>query len=261
MFTFAIDKERLFKHFQKDPVLFAYHIGDLDERYFRHCQFACTYNETAHILESVLIYSGLTTPTVLAFGMTDGFADLLQELMPVLPLRFYSHYQMAYSGQFLHTYNEVDLGLHYKMKLGKFVPAKSQPEAGSIKSLSLADSEAVAAFYQAAYPDGYFEPHMLETGKFVGLVRDGRLVSIAGVHIYSPKYKIAVLGAIATLPEERGHGFATVLTSHLCDQLIKEKLMICLNVKADNQPAIQSYRSLGFEKVHEYQEALFEIRR
>ena len=102
---------------------------------------------------------------------------------------------------------------------------------------------------------------MLETGKFVGLVRDGRLVSIAGVHIYSPKYKIAVLGAIATLPEERGHGFAAVLTSHLCDQLIKEKLMICLNVKADNQPAIQSYRSLGFEKVHEYQEALFEIRR
>ncbi len=261
MFTFAIDKKRLLEHFQKDPVLFAYHIGDLDDRYFPHCQFACTYGETAHILESVLIYSGLKTPSVLAFGTTDDFAQLLNELMPVLPLKFFCHYLPQYRNQFLQAYTETDLGLHQKMKLTNFKPVDAKVEGGEIRPLSPTDAETVLSFYRSAYPDGYFEPHMLESGRFVGLTCDGKLVSVAGVHIYSPTYKIAVLGAIATLPEYRAKGFATILTSHLCQQLVKEKLMICLNVKADNQPAISSYAKIGFETTHEYQEALFELRR
>jgi ribosomal protein S18 acetylase RimI-like enzyme len=260
MFTFAIDKERLHRHFKKDPLLFAYHIGDLDDRYFSACQFACIYNETAHILDSVLIYSGLATPTVLAFGMTDGFGDLLDELMPLLPLKFYSHYHLQYREKFLQAYQETDLGKHLKMRLGAFKPIAARAESSRIIRLSLADAERVTAFYRDAYPDGYFEPHMLETGKFVGLMLDDKLVAVAGVHIYSPKYQIAVLGAIATLPVSRGNGYATLLTSYLCGELKREKLMICLNVKADNPPAIKSYQRLGFETVHEYQEALFELR-
>lgn len=262
MFTFAIDKKRLLEHFQKDPVLFAYHIGDLDDRYFPQCQFACTYGETAHIFESVLIYSGLKTPSVLAFGTTDdGFVELLDELMPVLPLKFFCHYLPPYRDTFLEAYKETDLGLHQKMKLTNFRPVDSKVENGEIRPLSTSDAETVLSFYSSAYPDGYFEPHMLESGRFVGMMVDGRLVSVAGVHIYSPAYKIAVLGAIATLPEFRGKGFATILTSHLCQQLVKERLLICLNVKADNTTAIKSYSRIGFTITHEYQEALFELRR
>lgn len=260
MFTFALDKKRLLAHFQKDPVLFAYHIGDLDDRYFRQCQFACTYNETAHIMESVLIYSGLTTSSVLAFGLTDGFRYLLEELLPVLPRRFFCHYLPEYRKQFLQSYRETDLGLHYKMKLRDFRPIEVSPGGdNSIRELVPADTDEVDLFYREAYPDGYFEPHMLETGKFVGMFYNGRLVSVAGVHIYVPTYKMAVLGAIATLPEHRGKGHATLLTSHLCRQLTKEKLQICLNVKADNSSALKCYLRLGFEKTHEYQEALFEL--
>ncbi len=261
MFTFAIDKKRLLAHFQKDPVLFAYHIGDLDDRYFPHCQFACTYGETAHILESVLIYSGLKTPSVLAFGTTDDFPQLLDELMPVLPLKFFCHYLPQYRDTFLQAYTETDLGLHHKMKLTNFKPVDTSLKGAEIRPLSTLDAENVLSFYRSAYPDGYFEPHMLESGRFVGLMIDRRLVSVAGVHIYSPTYKIAVLGAIATLPEYRDKGLATILTSYLCQQLVKEKLLICLNVKADNTAAIQSYSRIGFEKTHEYQEALFELRR
>ena len=43
MLVFTTNKERLSEHFQKDPVLFAYHLGDLDDFYFKDCQWGATY--------------------------------------------------------------------------------------------------------------------------------------------------------------------------------------------------------------------------
>lgn len=259
MFTFAIDKERLYRHFQKDPVLFAYHIGDLDDRYFPNCQYASIYGETAQILDCVLIYSGLATPAVLAFGMTGGFKSLLDDVVPVLPLRFHCHYQQAYREQFRKSYKETALGRCLKMKLTGFHSATSTLDTANIVRLDRSHHQQLLKFYRAAYPDGYFELPMLDTGKYIGYQIHGELMAVAGVHVYSPKYKIAVLGAIATHPEHRGQGISTLLTSTLCREFLDEEMMVSLNVRADNAPAIRSYTSLGFVAAHEYQESLFEI--
>lgn len=50
---------------------------------------------------------------------------------------------------------------------------------------------------------------MLEAGCYYGLGREGRPVSVAGVHVYSPRYRVAVLGNITCeefLLQARGLG-------------------------------------------------------
>lgn len=259
MFTFAIDRDRLNRHFQKDPVLFAYHIGDLDDFHFPHCQYACVYDRTAKIEDCVLIYTGLQTPAVLAFGLTDQFTGLLEEVLPILPLRFFCHFLERYRDILRSAYAESPLGTHIKMKLESFSPARvpSHLREDNIIRLDATHTRQLLEFYEQNYSTVYFTPRMLESGKFFGYVADGELRAVAGVHVYAPPYHIAVLGSIATAIAHRGKGLATLLTSKLTEELVRERLTVCLNVKADNVPAIRCYESLGFVKVHEYEESLF----
>ncbi|MCP4686026.1 MAG: GNAT family N-acetyltransferase, partial [bacterium] len=46
--------------------------------------------------------------------------------------------------------------------------------------------------------------------------------------------------------------------SRLLEELTSEGKMVCLNVQQDNAAAIRCYEKLGFVKVHEYEEALYE---
>lgn len=110
--------------------------------------------------------------------------------------------------------------------------------------------------YDEAYPGTWFVPRMLATGRYVGLRRDGRLACVAGVHVYSPAWRVAALGNVATLPEVRGQGLARGVCASLCRLLLADGIeAIALNVRADNVAAIASYTRLGFEPVAEYVEA------
>ena len=85
MLVFSTDKKRLLTHFQKDEVLFSYHIGDLDEFFFNDCQWFVDYADRARIEECLLLYTALEKPAVIAFGLTDRFDELLEESLPLLP--------------------------------------------------------------------------------------------------------------------------------------------------------------------------------
>ena len=54
MLVFTVNKKHLERHFQKDPVLFGYHQGDLDDFYFPDCQWAADYHQRARIEELIL---------------------------------------------------------------------------------------------------------------------------------------------------------------------------------------------------------------
>lgn len=95
---------------------------------------------------------------------------------------------------------------------------------------------------------------MLLTGQYFGVRHHGRLVSIAGVHVYSASYRVAALGNITTHPDERGKGFARAVTARLCQHLAESVDFIGLNVKSDNQPALALYQTLGFRISAEYGE-------
>lgn len=62
------------------------------------------------------------------------------------------------------------------------------------------------------------------------------------------------LCAPSTLPEARGQWLGTRVTARLCMNLLRQVEHIGLNVRADNAPALASYRKLGFERIASYEE-------
>jgi predicted GNAT family acetyltransferase len=95
---------------------------------------------------------------------------------------------------------------------------------------------------------------MLETGFYRGIREDERLVSIAGVHVFSRGQGVAALGNVTTLPAFRGRGFGMQVCSTLCCELQASVATIGLNVKSDNQKAIRVYQKLGFRECVTYEE-------
>ena len=258
--VFTTDKNLLYRHFEKDPVLFGYHIGDLDDFYFDDCRWASNLDGRGEISESILIYDGLAVPTVLAFGIGHGLNDLLEELLPVLPDRFYCHFQRDYRPILLGRFTEESLGTHHKMKLVSSPGHRDNALGDRIVRLDLSNSEELKNLYNRSYPGNYFDVRLLKTGKYFGYFDGGRIVAASGIHVYSGEYNIAVLGNIVTDPDYRNRGLATAVTSRLVDELVSEGRLVTLNVGAANHPAIECYRKLGFEKIHEYEESIFTSR-
>ncbi|MCH7947993.1 MAG: GNAT family N-acetyltransferase [candidate division Zixibacteria bacterium] len=261
MLVFTLNKKHLERHFEKDRVLFGYHQGDLDDFYFPDCQWAADYHQRARIEELILIYSGLKTATVLAFGLTDRFEPLLKEAIELLPNKFYCHFQKNCRNVFRQLYNEKPLGKFLKMKLvDKQQYASLAPDKNdNIVRLDSSHYQQLSELYKQAYPDNYFNNRMLETQKYFGCLFENELVAAAGVHVYSRKYKIAMLGNIATSEKFRNKGLATKVTAALVNELAGEGLLVALNVKSNNKAAIKCYTNLGFEKTHEYEESLFTL--
>jgi len=257
MIVFTNDKKRLQKHCEKDPVLFAYHLGDLDDFFFPDCQWASIYSDRPHIEDLVLIYYGGITPAVHAFGLTDRFPELMHDVVNMLPDEFYCHYQKPSLPILAELHNCHPLGTHLKMSIDRFAPVDTSAHDASIKRLGPEHEDALKALYESSYPGNYFTSRMLETGKYLGYFDSNRIVAVTGVHVDSKEYHIAVLGNITTAESHRGRGLSTALTSTLVTELINEQKLVCLNVRADNQPAIASYQKLGFTVRHEYEEARF----
>jgi predicted GNAT family acetyltransferase len=102
---------------------------------------------------------------------------------------------------------------------------------------------------------------MLETGFYFAIRRGGSLVSVAGVHVCSPQYRVAALGNITTRPDFRGQGLATAVTARLCQELRSAGIeSIGLNVHAGNPGALACYQKIGFERVADYGESTLELK-
>lgn len=256
MLTYLKDKEVLRRHFDQDRSLFAYHIGDLDDFHFGHCQWL-SWVVDGDVKDVVLLYGGCKMPTVIAFGLTEHMPALLAELSPKLPDLFHSHFYEAYRDILLKGRTQQRLGSHLKMQLKQFVPCERKVDGELVAPLGHEHEAELQELYDAAYPGNYFVTRMLESGKYCGVKLDGRLVSVSGVHVDSTEYGTATLGNIATHPDYRGRGLGSVLTSHVCAQLVAEDKAVGLNVSATNAAAIHTYEKLGFEIVHRYEEAIF----
>jgi ribosomal protein S18 acetylase RimI-like enzyme len=243
----------------KDPILFAYHIGDLDDFYFPRCRWIVAEDDDGAIRETILVYDNPPFETVLAFGLTDQFEFLLGEALDRLPNRFFCHYKAEYEKIFQKRYRMKSLGTHLKMKLTSLNVLFDSSDFRNVIRLDLSYKGKLKSLYKNAYPDSYFDERMLQTGKYFGYIDDGELIAVSGIHVYSDVYNIAVLGNIATNFAFRGKGLSTLVTSKLVEELTAEGKLIGLNVKADNASAIACYRKIGFEVVCEYEEAVFEL--
>lgn len=237
-------------YFRQDLSLHLYSLGDLDDFYWPKITAFGTQGEAG--LDNVtLLYYGEGLPVLLAFGALE--SNYLDQLQSLLPEYFYAHFSPGLEEYFSNDYQIRDFGEHHKMDLTDLTPIK-QANTKNTFQLTEAALPEINQLYQESYPANAFDPHMLRTGQYFGVRHDGRLVSIAGVHVYSAFYRVAALGNITTHPDERGKGFARAVTGRLCQHLAKTVDFIGLNVKSDNQPAFTLYQSLGFQKSADYGE-------
>jgi ribosomal protein S18 acetylase RimI-like enzyme len=254
------DRPRIEAFLRRDPFLHGYELGDLDDRLWPDTAWYGLL-EGQEILALALLYTGLSEPTLLALA-SDGIAllaRLLREAAPLLPASLYCHLMPSLEKSLEGRYTMTPQVEHYKMALrdaGRLDEALSAETA----ALSPEDRAEVEAFYAQSYPGNWFVPALLETGCYVGIREAGKLLCVAGVHVYSARSRVAALGNIATRPEARGRGLAQAATAALCRRLLRTVDHICLNVRADNQAAIACYRKLGFEAVASYAEHRAQLR-
>jgi len=240
------DREKLAAYFRQDLPLHVYSLGDLDDLHWPRttCFGLVVGEEISHV---TTLYQGEGLPVLLAFG-TDGFIgeNYYHWLSNRLPDPFYAHLSPGVEETFKADHVITDYGTHYKMSL---VEPRVRQEAsqGKAHRLDISHLPELRDLYQQSYTENAFDPAMLTTGKYYGCRSKGMLISAAGVHVYSSRYRVAAIGNITTHPDHRNRGFARLVTSALCRDLLDEVNHIGLNVKADNEPALHLYQSLGFE--------------
>lgn len=240
---------------RRSPYLHLYTLGDLDDFFWPYTTWYGLVDDHDQLRQVVLVYTASAPPTLLALTdePVDDLRRLLHSVIPLLPRQLHAHASGALADVFRPNYSIHSHGPHYKMAL--IDPSRLQRiDTDGVEQLTKADLPQILELYQASYPGNWFDPRMLATGYYFGIRRNHRLVSIAGVHVYSHAYNAAAIGNVATLPALRGQGLATAVCAHLCQSLLQSVQHVGLNVKADNASAIKAYERLGFQRIATYEE-------
>ena len=251
------DRDTLGRFFRRRAGVHAYELGDLDDFFWPHTRWLARQVD-GELQEVVLLYDEPDPPVLIALADDVGaMSALLGDVADELPSAVYAHLSpdlvAALAPRLVPAHEPA---AHRKLTLvdRDAVEAHDRTEA---EALDAGDLPEVTSFYERAYPGTWFQPRMLETGRYVGIRRNGELVCVAGVHVWSPAYGVAALGNVATTPEARGQGLGTGACARLCRILLEDGIdVISLNVRADNAAAIRSYEKLGFEHAADYVEVL-----
>ncbi len=247
------DRSTIENFLRQNVHLHLYSLGDLDDFFWSDTTWYAL-KHAGEITALALMYTGEALPVLLALSQPLApMRILLSDLLRILPRRFYSHLSPGLEDVLAGDYCLEAHGAHHKMALRD--PAAVQAvDTSQAVNLTREDLPAIQDLYAVSYPGNWFDSRMLETGRYYGVWDGAELRSIAGIHVYSPTYRVAALGNITTHPAFRGRGLGRQVTAKLCQELLPVVDHIGLNVKADNQTAIQVYRKLGFEVIADYGE-------
>lgn len=239
------DREELRDFLMRDKLANAYLLGNLDPSVFHFCDWYCARRDGGEIGSILTVYQGLSLPVVFMVGAKPNFQDFLTEVKDDLPERFHFHVLENHIDTVRHVFDTKDTVRMHRMGLER-EDYKPLDDTSEVERLGHRDTAAIMELY-AHWPDNFFEPSQLETGLYFGVREDdGTLLSIAGIHVVSEEYDVAVIGNLVTHPKARGRGLATVCTGRLLDELFDRVSLIALNVQEDNEPAIKMYSNLGF---------------
>jgi ribosomal protein S18 acetylase RimI-like enzyme len=254
------DRARIGAFLRQDAPLHLYALGDLDD-FFWPATLWYGLEEHGELRQIILGYltDDLLVMHALTGGPLDELRDLLVRARHLLPARIYAHLTPGVGDALAGQYDLEPHGTYDKMLLVE--PGRLDEVDGSqVERLGADNLAEMLALYAESYPGNWFDPRMLETGHYYGARVGGALVSVAGVHVYSPQQRVAALGNIVTHPAARGRGHATQVTARLCRELLRTVDQIGLNVRAENAVAIACYQRLGFTRVAGYEEISMTLR-
>ncbi len=252
------DQHLLTDRLEENPLSCAYIIGHLEEGYQDFCTwYAAGPEDEPHTI--VLVFSGHSIPALLCHGQTGALEQIFEAFHDKMPGRSLAQLQphhVAAVDPFFSTEGLVPM-LRMGLAATDFRAGDTDTTSWEIQALSHRHTGMIIALYQHYYPDNWFEPAQLDSGHYCGIIKDGQLISVAGVHAVSPKGKLAVLGNIVTHPDHRGQGLSTACTSHLCTRLFEEDIeVLALNVRRQNRSAVRVYEKIGFRYHDTYLEGV-----
>ncbi|MBU1699256.1 MAG: GNAT family N-acetyltransferase [Candidatus Eisenbacteria bacterium] len=247
------NKSKIESFFRRNAFLHIYAIGDLDDFFWDYTTWYA-WEQTGELQAVILLYTGVELPVLLILDeATEPLGRLLESIRHLLPRRFYMHISHGLEGRMKGFYRLDSHGRHLKMGLIDKT-LLSGVETSDVEQLSIRDQPALEKLYKTSYPGHWFDPRMLETGRYFGIRDKDEWISVAGIHVYSETYRVASLGNVTTHPDFRGRGFGIRVTARLCQSLCKTADHIGLNVHEDNRTAISLYARLGFKVMGSYHE-------
>lgn len=252
------NKQIIAEFCRRDPTLYAYYLGDLDEFFFDRTRWwVATDSVGGEVAALTLWYQSASLLVIQGLGKGAPQERIWREILPLCPTETHAHYHVEHE-KTLAEYNTVNsLGTFYKMRLEK-PPADSELLRLSANAQTAVESDLgdIEALQARGYPSSYFDQRLLQTGYCAIARNDQKAIAFAACHVCSNEYNVASLGAITTDPDYRRQGFATAVTAKILRTLQGDISNICLNVHSENTAAIGVYRKLGFEIHCEYQEAI-----
>jgi ribosomal protein S18 acetylase RimI-like enzyme len=243
------DKAVLRAYLERDRRYAAYAICDLEEREFARTRWGMAWEGDAPIA-LVLEYNGPTPQPLFAMGREEGIAVILRDLIrprvaylavaaPVLPA--------------IETAYRVDPGPSMvRMWVDR---AHFQPYPATVQRLLPVEIGDLNRLYQLGFAS-WLPSTAIADGVYYGLRVNGQLVAAAGTHIVSQAARLAVVGNVLTHIDYRGRGFATAVTGAVTADLLRTCDEVVLNVRADNPPALNAYRRLGYREHARFEERL-----
>ena len=257
-----VDKEQIEAFLRRDVGLHVYEIGDLDPFFWPHTRWYGWRVGPGQELQALCLLYAATEPATLlalcAADATEPMVQLLQDLDPVLPARLYAHLAPGLFAHLAPRWRGLPHGRHLKMMLTDVSVVDNAGAGWPTVAINTDDLVSVQRFYADNYPGNWFDARMLDTGQYRGVRRGDGWLALAGVHVYSPLYRVAALGNIAVDAAQRGQSLGRAVTAAVCSALRPSIEVIGLNVHQDNVAARRCYEGLGFTTIGEYDEIMLE---
>jgi GNAT superfamily N-acetyltransferase len=114
-----------------------------------------------------------------------------------------------------------------------------------LRRLRTSDGEALSEAYETAFGIPAAS-RLLDRGPYYGVWEKGKLISVAGTHLLSPRYGAAAVGNVWTRPSHRGKGLGTLTVGAVTRELLGYCEEVVLNVREDNKEAQRVYEKLGY---------------
>jgi ribosomal protein S18 acetylase RimI-like enzyme len=243
------DRTMLRNFLEQDRLYAAYAICDLEEREFARTRWGLAWDGDEPIA-LVLEYNGPTPQPLFLMGRQDGIEAILRDL--IRPRLAYVAVPPAVVPAIQAAYR-VDPGpTMVRMWVDQ---ARFRPYPATVQRLLPAEIGDLNRLYQLGFAS-WLPPSTVADGVYYGMRVNGLLVAAAGTHVISRGARLAVVGNVLTHVDFRGRGFATAVTGAVTAELLRTCDQVVLNVRADNPPALNAYRRLGYAEHMRFEERL-----
>ena len=245
----TVDRAILRGFLERDRLLAAYAICDLDDREFGRTKWGiATIGE--HLVAVGVEYSGPTPQPMFLMGRNDGVAAILRDVLR--PRAAYVAVASSAVATIAQLYRVEPGPPMIRMHVDR---TTFRPYPASVERLLPVEVSELNRLYQLGFA-AWLPAGAIAEGVYFGIRAGGRLAAAAGTHVISREGGIGVVGNVMTHSEYRNRGFAKAVTSAVTAELLRICDDVVLNVRSDNPPAIAAYRGLGYTEHCRFEERL-----